>query len=81
MPSGAPDSLRYVATRANGQVALGTYALDRKRGTYLPIALDVLTLRGAEIAVLLAFRSTASFARFGLPAEVTESQPSPRASR
>ena len=26
-------------------------------------------------------RSTASFARFGLPAEVTESQPSPRASR
>ena len=29
MPSGAPDSLRYVATRANGQVALGTYALDR----------------------------------------------------
>ena len=81
MPSGPPDSLRYVATRANGQVALGTYALDRQQGTYLPIALDVLTLRGAEIAVVLAFRSTESFARFGLPAEVTESQPSPRASR
>ncbi|HSJ73329.1 MAG TPA: sigma-70 family RNA polymerase sigma factor [Miltoncostaeaceae bacterium] len=81
MPTGPPDSLRYVATRANGQVALGTYALDRARGTYAPIALDVLTLRGREIAVVFAFRSTDAFARFGLPDEVTASHPSPRASR
>jgi RNA polymerase sigma-70 factor, ECF subfamily len=81
MPSGPPDSLRYVATRANGQVALGTYALDRSLGAYTPIALDVLTLRGGEIAVVFAFRSTEGFARFGLPDEVTTSQPSPRASR
>jgi RNA polymerase sigma-70 factor (ECF subfamily) len=81
MPDGPPDSLRYVATRANGQVALGTYALDPSRGTYTPIALDVLALRGAEIAAVLAFRSTGDFARFGLPDEVTASQPSPRASR
>ncbi len=81
MPSGPPDSLRYVATRANGQVALGTYSLDRSRGTYTPIALDVLTLRGREIAAVVAFRSTEDFARFGLPGEVTTSQPSPRASR
>jgi RNA polymerase sigma-70 factor (ECF subfamily) len=70
MPTGPPDSLRYVPTRANGQVALGTYALDPARGAYLPIALDVLTLRGPEIAGVLAFRDVSLFGRFGLPAEV-----------
>ncbi len=70
MPTGPPGSLRYVPTRANGQVALGTYALDEARGAYLPIALDVLTLRGPEIAVVFAFRDVSVFDRFGLPAEV-----------
>jgi RNA polymerase sigma-70 factor, ECF subfamily len=70
MPSGPGPRLRYVPTRANGQLALGTYALDRDSGRYLPIALDVLTIRGAKIADVTAFRTTAIFARFGLPAEV-----------
>jgi RNA polymerase sigma-70 factor, ECF subfamily len=81
IPTGPPGRLRYVATRANAQVALGTYALDPSRGTFTPIALDVLTLRGGEIAAVVAFRDTGDFARFGLPGEVTTSQPSPRASR
>jgi hypothetical protein len=34
--------------------------------TYTPIALDVLALRGGELAAVLAFRSTGDFARFGL---------------
>jgi RNA polymerase sigma-70 factor (ECF subfamily) len=78
MPSGPAGSLRYVATRANGQIALGTYALDPARAAHVPIALDVLTLRGTEIAVVYAFRDTAAFARFGLPASVPQA---PRASR
>jgi RNA polymerase sigma-70 factor (ECF subfamily) len=67
MPEGPPLSLRYVPTRANGQVALGTYHLDPAAGAYLPVALDVLTLDGPRIAEILAFRATEVFPRFGLP--------------
>ena len=67
MPGGPPPRLRYVVTRANGQPALGTYALDRETGSYLPIALDVLTLRGGRIAEITAFRMPEVFPRFGLP--------------
>ena len=70
MPGGAPPRLRYLPTRASGQPALATYRLDRVTDGYLPIALDVLTLRGAEIAAVTAFRTTELFARFGLPAEL-----------
>jgi RNA polymerase sigma-70 factor, ECF subfamily len=70
MPGGAPPRLRYLPTRASGQPALATYRLDGITGSYLPIALDVLTLRGAEIAAVTAFRTTELFARFGLPAEL-----------
>jgi RNA polymerase sigma-70 factor (ECF subfamily) len=70
MPGGPPPRLRYVPTRANGQPALGTYALDAERNRYLPIALDVLTLRGAQIADVTAFRTPDVFPRFGLPDEL-----------
>ncbi len=70
MPGGPPAALRYVRTRANGQPALGTYAFDRDRNRYLPIALDVLTLRDAQIADVTAFRSSDLFPRFGLPDEL-----------
>ena len=67
MPSGPPPRLRYVAVRANGQPALATYLLDPETGAYLPLALDVLTLRGDEIADVTAFRTPELFPRFGLP--------------
>jgi RNA polymerase sigma-70 factor, ECF subfamily len=70
MPSGPPPRLRYAATRANGQPALGAYAIDEEGRAYVPIALDVLTLDGDLIADVTAFRSPALFARFGLPAEL-----------
>jgi RNA polymerase sigma-70 factor (ECF subfamily) len=70
MPGGPPPRLRYVSTSANGQPALATYCLDRKKGRYLPIALDVLTLRGRWIAEVMAFRTPEVFPRFGLPAEL-----------
>ena len=67
MPGGPPPRLRYVEARANGQLALGTYRLDRERGGFVPLALDVLTLRDDLVADVTAFRNPAIFRRFGLP--------------
>jgi RNA polymerase sigma-70 factor (ECF subfamily) len=72
MPGGPPPRLRYLPARANGQLALGTYALDDASGAYLPIALDVLTLDGARISEIHAFRLPAAFPAFGLPAEIRD---------
>jgi RNA polymerase sigma-70 factor (ECF subfamily) len=66
MPGGPPPRLRYVPTRASGQLALATYRLEPDGARYRPIALDVLTLRGAEIAEVLAFRTPEIFGRFGI---------------
>jgi len=70
MPGGPPPRLRYVPTRANGQLALGAYQWTPERESYLPIALDVLTLHGTRIAEVTAFRTTETFRRFGLPDEL-----------
>ena len=66
MPSGLPAGLRDVPTRANGQLALGAYKLDPQEGSCLPVALDVLSLRGARIAAITAFRTARGF-RGGAP--------------
>jgi len=70
MPGGPPPRLRYVPTRANGQPALGTYQLDPGGGCYVPIALEVLTLDGARISEITAFRLPEVFRLFGLPDEL-----------
>ena len=70
MPERAPTGLRYALTRANGQIALGTYGWDPAAGAHLPIALDVLTLRGGLIAEVVAFRTPEVFPRFGLSDEI-----------
>jgi RNA polymerase sigma-70 factor, ECF subfamily len=59
--------LRYVPTEANGQLALGCYAFDPQTVSYLPIALDVLTLRDDLIVGVTAFRTPSIFPRFRLP--------------
>jgi RNA polymerase sigma-70 factor, ECF subfamily len=69
MPGGPPPRLRYVPTTANGQPALGTYRRD-PGGSYRPIALDVLTLDGARIVDITAFRTPEVFPLFGLPDEL-----------
>jgi RNA polymerase sigma-70 factor (ECF subfamily) len=71
MPGGPAPRLRYVATWANTQPALGAYLLDEATGAYVPIALDVLTLDGPRIAAVAAFRSPELFPRFGLPPKLT----------
>jgi RNA polymerase sigma-70 factor, ECF subfamily len=41
--------------RANGQPALGFYSWDAEAESYLPFALNVLTLRGARVKDITAF--------------------------
>jgi RNA polymerase sigma-70 factor, ECF subfamily len=67
MPGGPPPRLRYAPTSANGQLALGTYALDSAGDWYVPVALDVLTLSGPLIGDVTAFRMPELFPRFDLP--------------
>ncbi len=70
MPRGPALQLRYVPVRANGQLAFGAYRLDPEDGSYLPIALDVITLDGPRITDITAFRTPGIFLRFGLPGEL-----------
>jgi RNA polymerase sigma-70 factor, ECF subfamily len=61
---------RHIATRANGQLAVGCYAWDEESGSYVASVLDVLGLRGGRISDVTAFVDRAVFARFGLPDEL-----------
>jgi RNA polymerase sigma-70 factor (ECF subfamily) len=70
MPGGPPGELRYLPARANGQVAVGAYALDPKRNRFVAIALDVLAFRGPRIAAITAFRTPEIFPGFALPEEL-----------
>jgi RNA polymerase sigma-70 factor (ECF subfamily) len=76
MPSEPEPSLRYVPARANGQLAFGAYVLDEEHAHHLPIALDVLTLRGTAITNVTAFRIPELFPSFGLPSEISATSPS-----
>jgi RNA polymerase sigma-70 factor, ECF subfamily len=53
---------RHKPTQANGQPAVGSYAWHPGEGTYLPFAVDVLTLDGDRIKEITSFitRSTES---------------------
>jgi RNA polymerase sigma-70 factor, ECF subfamily len=46
---------RPVRVRASGQVALAFYSWDDEEESYLPFALNVLTLRGTQISEVTAF--------------------------
>ncbi|MGP4093263.1 sigma-70 family RNA polymerase sigma factor [Nonomuraea sp. KM90] len=57
---------RFLPARANGQLAFGTYMWDEERDGYVPTGLDLIVVRGTEIAEVVSFL-TADFAEFGLP--------------
>src|SRR5260370_12434524 len=59
---------RLRPARANGQLAFGAYAWDDKTQTFTPRAVYVLTLRGAQIHELPAFRTPDAFGSLDLPA-------------
>jgi RNA polymerase sigma-70 factor (ECF subfamily) len=68
---------RTFPIRANGQVAVACYALDRETGRSAASGIDVFTLEGSLIKELTAFVTPEIFPRFGLPAEVAPSSSAP----
>ncbi|MEY9211829.1 sigma-70 family RNA polymerase sigma factor [Thermobifida halotolerans] len=60
---------RFLPTRANGQVAFGTYRWEERRARYVPAGLDLLVLRGDRIAEVVSFLD-ADFPAHGLPLEL-----------
>jgi RNA polymerase sigma-70 factor (ECF subfamily) len=62
--------LRSLSTRANGQPAVAAYRLTPEGDRFVPIALDVLTLDGASIGEVTAFRTPELFRWFGVPTEL-----------
>jgi RNA polymerase sigma-70 factor, ECF subfamily len=67
MPDEPQARLRLVPTSANGQPAFAAYRFSPDDGRFVAIALDVLTLDGARISGITAFRTSALFPSFGLP--------------
>jgi RNA polymerase sigma-70 factor (ECF subfamily) len=61
---------RHLPAHANGQLAVGCYIWDGGRQRYLAAVLDVLTIRGTQIAAVTAFLKPEIFPRFGLPLEL-----------
>jgi RNA polymerase sigma-70 factor, ECF subfamily len=64
---------RLIPARANGQLAFGLYAWDDRAQTFTPRAIDVLTLRGAQIQEITAFLTPDAFRTFNLPATLPAS--------
>lgn len=62
---------RVVATRANGQPALGLYLADPHTGVYRAYCLLVITAAGDHITTITSF-STHVMTRFGLPRTLPE---------
>jgi RNA polymerase sigma-70 factor, ECF subfamily len=61
-------SWRMLTTSANGQLALGTYELERS-GVYAAHGVSVLTLEGELIGEISHFRTPSLVERCGLPAQ------------
>jgi RNA polymerase sigma-70 factor (ECF subfamily) len=72
IPGERPTGLRFLPTRANGQLALGVYKLDEESNRYEPLALELLTLCGELIAEVTSFRDPELFSLFGLPDEIRD---------
>ena len=67
MPQDSPTGLRFLSTRASGQLALGVYKLDAARNLYTPNCLEVFGLRGELISEVTSFRNPELIRVFGLP--------------
>jgi RNA polymerase sigma-70 factor (ECF subfamily) len=60
-------SWRHLPTSANGQPAVGCYLWNDDAGAHLAWSINVLTLRGEQIAEITSFIGRDHFAPFGLP--------------
>src|ERR1700729_1473544 len=71
-PLAGTSHWRLIPARANGQLAFGRYAWNDKTQTFMPRAIDVLTLHGAQIQEITAFLTPDAFRGFDLPAILDE---------
>jgi RNA polymerase sigma-70 factor (ECF subfamily) len=60
-------SWRHLPTSANGQPAVACYLWNDDAGAHLAWSINVLTLRGEQIAEITSFIGRDNFAPFGLP--------------
>ncbi len=65
-------SWRHIPTSANSQAAVGSYLRTDDAGPHLSWSINVLTLRGEQIAEITSFLGPGHFARFGLPASLPD---------
>lgn len=65
-PATGPESMRMVATTANGQPAFGLYMLGAD-GVHRPFQLHVLEITDSGVAHVVCFFDVQLFDRFGLP--------------
>lgn len=68
--AGCPNTSasRFLPTRVNGQLAVASYVRDEENGEFRGTVIDVLTVRGTQIAAITAFLELGDFERFGIPA-------------
>ncbi|MGB3770220.1 MAG: sigma-70 family RNA polymerase sigma factor [Rhodococcus sp. (in: high G+C Gram-positive bacteria)] len=69
-PASGPESMRMVATTANGQPAFGLYMLGLD-GVHRPFQLHVLEVIDSRITHVASFFDVTLFEKFGLPAVYT----------
>lgn len=62
---------RLLPTTANRQVAFGLYRQSETPGVHAAYGVQVITLRGAQIADILTFRDPSLMGRFNLPATLS----------
>jgi RNA polymerase sigma-70 factor, ECF subfamily len=65
--AGEERRVRLLPARANGQLAFGNYQWNEEAGAYLPVAVQMLTLRGSRISDITAFVNPALVPGLGLP--------------
>lgn len=73
-PATGPESMRMVATRANGSPAFGLYMLEPD-GVHRAFQLQHLTVTEQGVAAVTAFFDTSLFRAFGLPDELPREAP------
>ena len=61
---------RHIPTRANGQLAVGCYLWNPQTNTYAAACLDLLTLRGTQIAAVTGFFNHKFLRKFELPEQI-----------
>src|SRR5260370_33422252 len=79
--SSRADAFRMVPTRANAEVAFGTYVRRPGESNYHPHALQGVTINEGQVVRLVVFVGSRFFPAFGLPSELgSQAKVTPRGS-